>query len=51
MGRHATPPEIARVAVFLASEDAAYITGEEITVDGGSQISMFQLVHRLADSI
>src|SRR5438874_2565610 len=27
--------EVARVAVFLASDDASYITGSHITVDGG----------------
>ena len=35
MGRFATPDEIARVAVFVASDDASYITGSHITVDGG----------------
>lgn len=35
MGRFADPPEIAGPAVFLASDDAAYITGECLTVDGG----------------
>ena len=29
------PEDIARVAVFLASDDAAYITGQVLTVDGG----------------
>jgi NAD(P)-dependent dehydrogenase (short-subunit alcohol dehydrogenase family) len=48
MNRHGTPEEIAGVAVFLASDDASFITGEEITADGGSQFSMFQLVHKMA---
>jgi NAD(P)-dependent dehydrogenase (short-subunit alcohol dehydrogenase family) len=46
--RHGKPEEIASAAVFLASDDAGYITGEEMTIDGGSRISMFHLVHRLA---
>jgi glucose 1-dehydrogenase len=29
------PQEIAKVALFLASEDASYITGTTIYVDGG----------------
>ena len=29
------PDDIARVAVFLASDDARYVNGETITVDGG----------------
>jgi 3-oxoacyl-[acyl-carrier protein] reductase len=33
--RFGDPKEIAKVAAFLASEDASYITGSTITVDGG----------------
>jgi glucose 1-dehydrogenase len=33
--RAAQPEEIARVAVFLASEDADYITGTTVFIDGG----------------
>lgn len=35
MGRTGTGWDIAKAAVFLASDDAAYITGTEIYVDGG----------------
>jgi NAD(P)-dependent dehydrogenase (short-subunit alcohol dehydrogenase family) len=35
LGRFGTPYEIAKAAVFLASDDASYITGIELFVDGG----------------
>lgn len=35
MRRYGTPEDIAKVAVFLASDDSAYLTGQVITVDGG----------------
>lgn len=35
LGRIGQPEDIAKVAVFLASEDAAWITGEKIAVSGG----------------
>jgi len=34
--RYGTPEEIARVALFLASEQASYVTGAIITMDGGA---------------
>lgn len=35
MGRLAKPEEIARPILFLASDDAAFITGSELVIDGG----------------
>ena len=35
MGRIAEPDEIARIAAFLASDDAAYVTGQTLYADGG----------------
>lgn len=37
-GRAATPSEIADAAVWLASERAAYIVGQEIVMDGGASV-------------
>jgi NAD(P)-dependent dehydrogenase (short-subunit alcohol dehydrogenase family) len=35
LGRLAEPQEVARVVAFLVSEDAAYLTGSSVLVDGG----------------
>lgn len=38
LGRVGTPEDVAKVALFLVSDDAAYLTGEVITVDGGASL-------------
>lgn len=35
MGRLGKPQEIAKAVLFLASEDASFITGTSLLVDGG----------------
>jgi NAD(P)-dependent dehydrogenase (short-subunit alcohol dehydrogenase family) len=39
MQRTGTPEEVAGVLAFLASEDASFVTGEVITIDGGQLAS------------
>jgi len=35
LGRHAQPEEVAALFAFLASDDAAYLTGQVYVIDGG----------------
>ena len=39
MDRWGSPEELAEAVVFLASEKASWINGEELVVDGGSIVS------------
>ena len=38
LGRIATPEEIGRAALFLASEDSSFVTGHALAVDGGATL-------------
>jgi 3-oxoacyl-[acyl-carrier protein] reductase len=35
LGRPGQPEDVARIAVFLASDDAEFVTGERIMASGG----------------
>ncbi len=39
--RHASPEEVAGLFAFLASDEAAYITGQAIPIDGGETAGQF----------
>jgi meso-butanediol dehydrogenase/(S,S)-butanediol dehydrogenase/diacetyl reductase len=52
MGRVGKPEEVASVITFLASDDASYVTGAAVVVDGGltaasGQVSFTRLLERL----
>jgi 3-oxoacyl-[acyl-carrier protein] reductase len=47
--RVATPEDIARVALFFASDDSAYVTGEILRVDGGRAAATPGTARRRAD--
>ena len=40
VGRWGDPAEIAAAAVFLASDEAAYVNGQKLTVDGGMSVAL-----------
>ncbi|SIS47689.1 2,4-dienoyl-CoA reductase [Salimicrobium salexigens] len=41
LGRVGTPEEIAKLAGFILSEDASYMNGEVVTLDGGQWLNQF----------
>jgi len=49
LGSIAEPEDVARLAVFLASDEAKYITGQSIAVDGGILPSLYRLIRQLSN--
>jgi NAD(P)-dependent dehydrogenase (short-subunit alcohol dehydrogenase family) len=43
LGRNGLPHEIAAAAVFLASDEASFITGERLAVDGGMLVNGYRI--------
>jgi NAD(P)-dependent dehydrogenase (short-subunit alcohol dehydrogenase family) len=48
-GRMADPSEVAALAAFLGSEEAGYVTGEAIAIDGGGSLNAFSLTAKQRD--
>jgi 3-oxoacyl-[acyl-carrier protein] reductase len=42
LGRAATPEEVGRLICFLGSDDASYITGQLVVIDGGNTIQEYK---------
>lgn len=47
VGRLGRPEDVAKLAAFLASDDASYITGAVYDLDGGLSSSTYRLLHEL----
>jgi NAD(P)-dependent dehydrogenase (short-subunit alcohol dehydrogenase family) len=47
LGRVGEPEDVAKAALFLASDDASWITGETLTVDGGLMAGSYRMSREL----
>ena len=43
VGRPGTPAEVAHAALFLAADEASYVTGQMIVVDGGNTVQEYKV--------
>jgi len=43
VGRPGTPDEVAHAALFLAADEASYVTGQMIVVDGGNTVQEYKI--------
>jgi NAD(P)-dependent dehydrogenase (short-subunit alcohol dehydrogenase family) len=48
-GRMAEPSEVAALTAYLGSEEAGYVTGEAIAIDGGGSLNTFSLTAKQRD--
>ena len=48
-GRMAEPGEVAALAAYFSSEEAGYVTGEAIAIDGGMSLNTFSLTAKQRD--